>query len=201
MQIDCRNLDCPKPVMNTADAIKEMAINEYLEILLNSKASIANVEKFLKKNDFDFSKEELSSDEVKITLTKIKELKDEETSNYTCDIEENFKGKVILFKDSKIGADPIGSTLMPSFLKSILMMEKKDRPSTIICINQAVLMTTTRSHAAYGVLKELEKQGVTILNCGSCLEALRLTDRLGVGEISNAYEIMQTMLKNDTISL
>ena len=47
MQIDCRNLECPQPVINVKNALETLKIGESLEILLNSKASFENVPRFL----------------------------------------------------------------------------------------------------------------------------------------------------------
>ena len=49
------------------------------------------------------------------------------------------------------------------------------------------------------VLKELEKSGVEIYSCGSCLSYYALTERLKVGMIGNALESMQNMLKSEGV--
>lgn len=199
MQIDCRNLDCPKPVIKTRDAITELKIGDELEILLNTKASIANVQKFLKSNEFTY---EINQDEngAKIKLIKRTELKDTDTSVYSCDVPEARK-KAIFLKDNKIGEDPLGSKLIQSFLGSLNSMPMNERPSAIICVNHGVLLTTERANPCYGILKDLSASGVRVISCGTCLDALKLTDKLGVGEVGNAYEIMQILLNYDAVSL
>jgi hypothetical protein len=40
-------------------------------------------------------------------------------------------------------------------------------------------------------LLDLERVGVTILVCGTCVDYYELKGKLGVGAISNMYEILQ----------
>ena len=43
-------------------------------------------------------------------------------------------------------------------------------------------------------LKALEAQGIKILVCGTCLDFYRVKEKLRVGQVSNMYDIMETML-------
>ena len=43
-------------------------------------------------------------------------------------------------------------------------------------------------------LQKLEAQGVEILNCGTCLDFFQLTSELGVGSVTNMYEIVQSQM-------
>ncbi|HEF7610274.1 TPA: sulfurtransferase TusA family protein, partial [Campylobacter jejuni] len=47
MKIDCRNLSCPQPIVETKNALEKLHENEILEIILNSYISKNNVVKFL----------------------------------------------------------------------------------------------------------------------------------------------------------
>jgi len=42
-------------------------------------------------------------------------------------------------------------------------------------------------------IKELSAAGVEILVCGTCLNYFEVKDKLGVGVVSNMYDIAQTM--------
>ena len=48
-------------------------------------------------------------------------------------------------------------------------------------------------------LKELELRGVRILTCGTCLNFYGLSEKLKVGEVTNMYEIAETMSKASLI--
>ena len=43
--------------------------------------------------------------------------------------------------------------------------------------------------------KKMEAQGVTIKTCGTCLNYYHLTDALAVGEVTNMYDIVETLSK------
>lgn len=196
MKIDCRNLDCPEPIVRTKKAIEQMNILDTLEIIVNSGIALENIQKFLTANFLEFS---ISSydDDYMIYVIKSNELIKVDVNEF-CPPSTNRK-KIIYLKYDKVGSEPIGVGLLGKFLGSLISVDIELRPSKIICVNDAVAMTTSRSHPNYAILKELESLGVKILTCGSCLEALGLVDKLGVGEITNAFEIMNLVLKNETV--
>ena len=44
-------------------------------------------------------------------------------------------------------------------------------------------------------VKMLEEQGVEIRTCGTCLNFYGISDKLQVGEVTNMYDIVETMAK------
>lgn len=54
---------------------------------------------------------------------------------------------------------------------------------------------TTEGSDSLEDLKSLEAQGVTIKTCGTCLNYYGLTEKLCVGEVTNMYDIVETMAK------
>ena len=44
-----------------------------------------------------------------------------------------------------------------------------------------------------------ESQGIQILVCGTCLGYFELTERLAVGQVSNMYDIAETMLSSGKV--
>lgn len=193
MKLDCKNLDCPLPLVKTKEALEGLEVGQRLEVELNSEVSFKNVSKFLKELGVEFS-HSLSGEIYTVSLTK--------NGEFSIDAEMiscKTKSKVIYLKDDKTGSEPVGRGLLAKILSSFLSIE--DKPLGIICVNQAVKMTTDRGHESFQILKLLEEQGVRILSCGSCLEAFSLVDKLSVGEIGNAYEIAKILLEYDVVSL
>ncbi|TFG36930.1 MAG: sulfurtransferase-like selenium metabolism protein YedF, partial [Desulfobacterales bacterium] len=47
IQIDCRGLKCPQPVLKTKDALEQMVSGE-VEVTVDNEASRSNVERFAK---------------------------------------------------------------------------------------------------------------------------------------------------------
>lgn len=84
------------------------------------------------------------------------------------------------------GDDTLGRMLLKGFLYA--MVEQRRLPETIVFYNSGVFLTTEGS-GALDDLRELERRGVKILSCGTCLNHFGLFDRLQVGAVTNMYEI------------
>lgn len=198
MQIDCRNLACPEPVIRTKNALEGLKNGEKLEILVNSIAPKENISRFLKNQNVEFSVEQNGA-ETKITAVK-GESKLELTNfdEFVCEITPKTKKTVVYLNEEYAGSGDVGVSLLAKFLGALLQVEK---PEYVICVNNAVKITTNRAHPSFKPLKDLEAAGVKILSCGSCLEAYKLVSDLSVGEMSNAYEVMQILTTHEQIKL
>ena len=198
MQIDCRNLACPEPVIRTKNALDGLKVGEKLEILVNSIALKENISRFLKNQNVEFSVLQNGA-ETKITAVK-GESKLELTNfdEFVCEITPKTKKTVVYLNEEYAGSGDVGVGLLAKFLGALLQVEK---PEYVICVNNAVKMTTNRAHPSFKPLKDLEAAGVKILSCGSCLEAYKLVSDLSVGEMSNAYEVMQILTTHEQIKL
>lgn len=194
MQIDCCSLQCPQPVLKTKKALESLPEDGTLDVLLNSVASRENVLRFAKNSGCEVH-EEKNGDITKVTIVK----------GYECKIAEEkevgFSNKTIFLKEEKVGEGELGHMLMVGFLKSIL--EQKELPKQVICVNKAVLLTTNEEKSpSVEVFKALVERGVKVYSCGICLEFYGVENELKVGEIGNAYSTVEMLLKSeDVISL
>ena len=199
MQIDCRNLACPEPVIRTKNALESLKVGEKLEILVNSIAPKENISRFLKNQKVEFSIEQNGA-ETKITAVKGEsKLELANFDEFVCEITPKAKKAIVYLNEERAGSGDVGVNLLAKFLGALLQVENK--PEYVICVNNAVKMTTNRAHAGFKPLKDLEAVGVKILSCGSCLEAYKLVSDLSVGEMSNAYEVMQILTTHEQIKL
>ena len=198
MQLDCRNLNCPEPLLRTKKALGELKIGESLEILVNDVAPRENIKRFLAKNGFEAQISQAGADTL-IKTVKTDELKDESIDDIYCDVTAPKRGKVIFLNEEQCGSGPIGKSLLAKFLGAALNLDEK--PVKVICVNNAVRITTNRGHECFEAIKKLNEAGAEILSCGSCLEGYKLVDKLAIGEISNAYEIMDVLSKYEVIKL
>ena len=199
MQIDCRNLACPEPVIRTKNALEGLKNGEKLEILVNSIAPKENISRFLKNQNVEFSVEQ-NGTETKITAVKGEsKLELANFDEFVCEITPKTKKTVVYLNEEYAGSGDVGVSLLAKFLGALLQVENK--PEYVICVNNAVKMTTNRAHPSFKPLKDLEAAGVKILSCGSCLEAYKLVSDLSVGEMSNAYEVMQILTTHEQIKL
>ena len=199
MQIDCRNLACPEPVIRTKNALEGLKNGEKLEILVNSIAPKENISRFLKNQNVEFSVEQNGA-ETKITAVKGEsKLELANFDEFVCEITPKTKKSVVYLNEEYAGSGDVGVSLLAKFLGALLQVDNK--PEYVICVNNAVKMTTNRAHPSFKPLKDLEAAGVKILSCGSCLEAYKLVSDLSIGEMSNAYEVMQILTTHEQIKL
>lgn len=184
--------------MRVKKALGELKIAESLEILVNDVAPRENIKRFLAKNGFEVQISQAGADTL-IKTVKTDELKDESIDDIYCDVTAPKRGKVIFLNEEQCGSGPIGKSLLAKFLGAALNLDEK--PAKVICVNNAVLITTNRGHECFEAIKKLNEAGAEILSCGSCLEGYKLVDKLAIGEISNAYEIMGVLSKCEVIKL
>ncbi len=65
-------------------------------------------------------------------------------------------------------------------------------PDTLVFYDRGVFLTTDDSPVLED-LKILEKKGLTLLVCGTCLKHFEITDKHSAGTISNMYEIAREL--------
>jgi selenium metabolism protein YedF len=88
------------------------------------------------------------------------------------------------------GNDELGSVLIRAFLHTVA--EQSPKPDVMIFYNTGVKLAIQGSEIIDD-LKKLEKAGVQLLVCGTCLNYFEVKDKLEAGSISNMYDIMDTM--------
>jgi len=89
------------------------------------------------------------------------------------------------------GSEELGKILMKSFLNTL--WNHKPRPGKILFINGGVLLTTEGSEVLE-TLELLEKEGVEIFSCGTCLAFYGIKDKLRIGKITNMPYIVDSLL-------
>ena len=105
------------------------------------------------------------------------------------------KGDFVIAVDTATmgrGNDELGKVLMKGFIFAVTQLEKL--PKTMLFYNGGATLTTEGSDSLED-LKSLEAQGVEIKTCGTCLNYYGLTDKLQVGEVTNMYDIVETLAK------
>ena len=94
------------------------------------------------------------------------------------------------------GDEDLGKVLIKGFINTI--SEMKTLPKSVIFVNGGVKITTENSPEVES-LKRLEKSGVKILSCGTCLNFFEISDNLKVGIASNMYDIMKILTESSNI--
>ena len=88
------------------------------------------------------------------------------------------------------GDPELGTLLMTNFVKAVHDLDIL--PSKIVFYNRGVFLGKKDS-AEIELLKDLERMGVSLFLCGTCINHYSLKDEIVVGAISNMFEIAQIM--------
>ena len=189
--IDARGLKCPEPAIRTGRALKEY---DEITVIVDDKTAITNISRGVKKRGYEVNVKEEGKDfylDIKKGENALeKNLQPENDFDFTCENGEI----VVFFASDKIGSgdDELGGILTRSIIYSFTEVEPK--PTTMIFMNNGVKLAIENSEVLDDLIK-LNKMGVDILVCGTCLDYFGLKDKLAIGEISNAYTISETLLE------
>jgi selenium metabolism protein YedF len=94
------------------------------------------------------------------------------------------------------GDDELGDKLMRSFLRTLLASDKK--PDKLVFYNSAVRLLAEGS-AVLDTLNELNRQGVLLVACGTCVGHFKLDDKVTRERVSNMQEIVKILLDSDRV--
>ena len=179
--IDARGLNCPEPVIMTKKALDSQDVSEVLAIVDN-RAALENISRLFKTMNLGSMVEEQDG-LFYINITKEEAIPQKQSIK---------AGATVVVKSNVLGQgdDVLGSVLMKSFLYTLTQMEGE--LETLIFLNGGVLLTTAGSEVLEHI-KNLAKNGVEVMSCGTCLDFYGLTDKLEVGSIGNMYTIAEEM--------
>jgi selenium metabolism protein YedF len=190
--IDVKGQQCPKPLIETKKALKELNKDEALKIVLDNPNSKNNVIKYLGDNDLEAEVRQ-QGEVFEIIVNNAAEFNEEIDAAAYCKTDaDKDKGYIFVFAKDRIGEgdEALGKKLAGSFLET--MWEMEEHPATIIFLNSGIHLCTKDS-PYLDALKSLEKLGIGILICGTCVEYYNKQDEIAIGEISNAYTILTSI--------
>jgi len=193
-EIDCRGLACPAPVLQTKEAI-EKEHPHVIEVVVDNEASKENVSRFMKSQHLEVTIRQEGSD-----FHVIGTMGDSPAAEVTVDEKPDATLKKIMVMVANDcmghGDDELGKKLMVSFLKTL--KEMGDELWRLVFVNNGVKLTIEGSDVL-PVIQELEKEGVHILVCGTCLTHFDLLAQKQVGETTNMLDIVTAMQLADKV--
>ena len=100
---------------------------------------------------------------------------------------------VIIINSDTLGSGDasVGQTLLGTFLRKVLA--QPNRPDVMVFYNSGVKLLTSQSYYL-DILDALERSGVELLACGTCVFKVCGQHSLSVGRISNMDEITDVIL-------
>ena len=190
--IDCKGMACPLPVVNAKKAAEALNTGDVLTVLVDNEIAVQNLTRFAEHKGFGVSAGKKSEGEYAVTMNisgAAKEAKEEEVA---CVMDARRKGMLVVLSGNVMGTgdSKLGTSLMKAF---VFALTKQDQlPDTILCYNSGAYLTCEGADTLED-LKLLESEGVTILTCGTCLDFYGLKEKLGVGGVTNMYDIVERM--------
>jgi selenium metabolism protein YedF len=180
--IDARGLACPEPVIMTKKALDSREVTEVMAIVDN-RAALENISRLVKTMNLVSMVEEQDGSFF-INITKEEGQPDK----------ENLSGSTVVLVTSNVlgqGDDNLGGILMNSLMYTLTQMDGEIK--CLMFLNSGVLLTTSGSPLIEHI-RQLERNGVEVLSCGTCLDFYGLTEKLEVGKVGNMYAIAEEML-------
>lgn len=200
--VDTRGLTCPAPLIKTRQGLNEAAPDEDVQVLIDNPTSLSNVKRYLSDNRLNFTvREEGGLSVITVSRGEKVELSTNETEYCTPDAVPAPSGKkvtVVAITSEKMGSgdDELGSKLMVSFFRTIVMLEPA--PDAVVFYNTGVKLATDDS-PVLEYIRELAEKGVSVYLCTTCINHFGLKDRLPVGSFSDMYQILNVLKDADHI--
>jgi selenium metabolism protein YedF len=184
---------CPIPVIETKKALYGLKSEDALEVLVDNSVAVQNLSKLAtqKKLTIMTEKKEDNLYQVVLTLNDTTQLR-ETSDSVSCIPDAGSGPTVVVLSSDKMGEgdEKLGHVLMKGFIYALSELE--ELPDTVLMYNNGVKLAVEGSEALAD-LKLMESQGVEIYSCGTCLNHYQLTERLGVGTITNMYTIVEKL--------
>jgi selenium metabolism protein YedF len=223
--IDARGKQCPEPVTMTKPWVDRG--EDRLEVLLDNPISAGNVKRFLESRGFEVQLRDddgqLTVSGIK-QAGRAGQEKEGQMPQGKTDVPTPVKAPpggrpglsragapgfsaipaketdtfFVLITCKTLGRDDpqLGEVLMKSFLGTLSQLGEP--PCVVALMNEGVKLALYDSSSC-DHLKNLEKKGVTILVCGTCVNHFQIAEQIGAGTISNMFEILETVNKADKI--
>lgn len=193
--VDCRGLACPNPVLKTKERIEEGAPDQVV-VLVDNPAASENVGRFLQRMGYRVTTAERDG-ALEVTGTRLE-------GPSECEIAEkpapsDSERKIAVMIGTQVigsGDDSLGGRLMVNLLATLKEMGRE--LWRLIFLNGGVKLTVSGSECLPH-LQELEREGVPILVCGTCLNHFGLLDEKRVGETTNMLDIVTALQLADKV--
>ena len=207
--VDARGLACPEPVIATRRALADEALTA-VAVLVDNEASAENVARMARSLGCEVRLEDGDGPgELRVVVERAaagagaasdgaadgaKPAGAPESAD-ACGTPSDV---VVLLSAQTVGRgdEDLGRLLALGFVKTL--KEVVPRPRTLVFMNGGVRLVVEGSELVPAVA-ELERSGVTVLVCGTCLDFFGLKEKLAAGRVSNMFEILSTLVAADRV--
>ena len=181
---------CPEPVVMTRAELDKGASE--LEVLVDNDIAVSNVTRLLEGKGFQVAVQR-NGDERRLTARK--------TGPGDAPVASSRAGGSLLAvlvtgKTLGRGDEELGEVLIKAFLGTLSKLTTP--PAVIAFMNEGVRLALPESSACDHI-RDLEKAGAKVLVCGTCTNHFGITDKIGVGTVSNMFEILEMLTGADKV--
>ncbi|MBP1749098.1 MAG: uncharacterized protein H6Q52_1637 [Deltaproteobacteria bacterium] len=176
--LDLKGKTCPVPVIETKTFLEGRVVDA-IEIVVDDPAASENVRRFLGTKGYSTSVAEENG------IYRIEGCLEEGSA-----AAELTGRKSLIYIDGEFmgrGSEELGKILIRAFFNTVKELEV--RPWRMVFINSGVKLVASDSEYL-NILKDIEDLGIEVIACGTCLDYYHLKEKIGVGRISNMFEIV-----------
>jgi selenium metabolism protein YedF len=192
--VDTKGQLCPAPLIATKRALKETQLGGSFLVLTDNQTSFTNVSRFLRDNNTPFTSAEKDGIWTLAVTKTTGELSKPNVEEFCeVDVPHFQKGDfVVAISSHKMGEGDteLGTLLMTNFINAVHDLDIL--PSKMVFYNSGVFLGKKDS-SVLEQLKDLERMGVGLFLCGTCINHYSLKEEINIGNISNMFEIAQIM--------
>lgn len=198
--VDTKGQLCPAPLIAAKKALKETLPGDSFIVLTDNETSYNNLTRFLKDNNTDLQVSEAAGIWTMTITRRQGNIPQTRAEDYCNPAIAHFeKGKfIIVFSSDKMGDgdEQLGQLLMSNFIKAIKDLDRL--PQKMIFYNKGVTIVTDNSPVIEH-LRDLEKMGVELMLCSTCVNYYKLEEHIGAGIQSNMFTIAEVMASAGSI--
>lgn len=193
--LDCRGLTCPQPVIQTKETLEEMA-EGCLRVIVDNEASCSNVRRFAESQGHQVQLEQ-KAENYYLRIQKGKGQVASEPAPIVCETPQRRKTVVYISSEGMgTGDEELGHTLMAAYLDTLSQFVREI--SHLVFVNAGVKLTVEGSPVLEQI-HGLDRMGVEVLACGTCLNHFGIKEKLQVGSVSNMFAILETLSGADKV--
>jgi len=178
-EVNAKGLPCPQPVIKTKEALESVKQGEKIKVILDNEASFRNVQKFVNAQKHKIVSTEKNGNEYIIVIEKVGDISKDVPISCEIPTEQKQDTFIIIATDTMGKEEKLGKILMKAYFETMLVHNLL--PDRIFFMNTGIKLTTIEKDFI-PLIKELEKKGVEIYTCGTCLKYFQLEDQLKVGK-------------------
>lgn len=188
--VDARGEQCPIPVVKATKALNEMN-GGILDVHVDNAIAVQNLQRMASGRGLEANSKQQAEDHYIVTIAAGESNCSDASKDCSC-TPMVFGDTVVAIDTNAMGrgSDELGATLLKGFVYAVSQLP--ELPKTIIMYNGGVQLAVEGSDSLQD-LQEMERQGVEILACGTCLNYYGLSDKLAVGAVTNMYTIVEKL--------